>query len=416
MTTTLTRELIDKHGELVHELRDHLADVREGRAEDDTSADEKYDRIERELSAVEKQIRQARRLDEADELDREAREHSDRLVERSGGDPNAANSRAEAERELFRSMIQGEKREGDLWPVARRSVHPMADAESRDLEIKTANAGGETISTGFVDQLYDFMTEDTAIRRLGATVIRTATGNALTFPKVTAHSTAAKHLESIAITESDPTFDTMTLNAYKYGHLVQISHELETDTEVDLVGFLAMDAGRAIADKTGEQAIIGDGTDDPQGIDGVSTLGKTAASNSAITADELIDLQHAVINKYRRRAAWLMEDATLAAVRKLVGSDNNYLWRPGLAQGEPDTILGRPYDTDPNVSAIGSTNKSVFFGDWSTFYVRDVGSVRAERSAEFAFDQDLVTWRFLTRFDCDLIDTTGAIKHLAHPV
>jgi HK97 family phage major capsid protein len=105
-----------------------------------------------------------------------------------------------------------------------------------------------------------------------------------------------------------------------------------------------------------------------------------------------------------------MSDTAVAAARKLKDSTNQYLWQPGLVSGEPNAFLGRPLFTDPNVDAPGLSKKSVIFGDMSKYFIRDVAGVRVERSVDFAFQNDLVTWRFILRTDGDLIDTTGAVK------
>jgi len=106
----------------------------------------------------------------------------------------------------------------------------------------------------------------------------------------------------------------------------------------------------------------------------------------------------------------LFRDATAAAIRKLKDGEGQYLWQPSQQVGTPDRLLGFEVVTDPNVAATGVNNNSVAFGDFSTFYIRDVGAVRIERSDDFAFNADLVTWRGVLRTDSDLIDLTGSVK------
>jgi HK97 family phage major capsid protein len=87
------------------------------------------------------------------------------------------------------------------------------------------------------------------------------------------------------------------------------------------------------------------------------------------------------------------------------------VWQPGLTAGVPDTILGKPLYTDPNMPAVGAAAKSVLFGDFSTYFVRQVEAIRFERSDDYAFNTDLITYRAILRGDGDQVDTTGAIKH-----
>jgi len=104
-----------------------------------------------------------------------------------------------------------------------------------------------------------------------------------------------------------------------------------------------------------------------------------------------------------------MKDSTLKAVRKLKegGSSGQYLWQPGLQAGQPDTLMGRPVYTDPNIAAIGTGNRIVVFGDPRAFFVRIAGGVQVSRSDDYAFNTDLVTWRFVLRADSAVVDANG---------
>ena len=130
----------------------------------------------------------------------------------------------------------------------------------------------------------------------------------------------------------------------------------------------------------------------------------------APTADELIDLFFSVIPEYRRAGTWMMSDATWAGVRKLKDTTNRYLI-DRLGSGGELSILSRPVVIDTNVADTGVSAKSVLFADFSAYYIRDVRVLRVERSDDFAFGQDLVTFRALLRTDGDLVDSSGAIKH-----
>jgi HK97 family phage major capsid protein len=126
-------------------------------------------------------------------------------------------------------------------------------------------------------------------------------------------------------------------------------------------------------------------------------------------------LHYSVIAPYRASSAcyWLMRDATVANARKLKDSTGQYLWQPSLQMGAPDMFLGKPVLTDPNVAAVALSAKSVLFGDFSQYFVRLAGGVRFERSDDYAFNTDLVTFRALLRADGSLVDLTGALKFFA---
>jgi HK97 family phage major capsid protein len=287
----------------------------------------------------------------------------------------------------------------------------------RDLVKGTTTAGGNTVPTTFYGQLMAHLIEVSGILMAGPTVLNTASGETIEIPVTTAHSSAALTAEAAAISESDPAFGKRTLGAYKYAVLIQAATELLTDTGVDLEGYLAMQAGRALGNAFGVHAITGDGSSKPTGIITSASAGVTGGTGvvGAFTADNLIDLYYSVIAPYRNSTScgWLMRDATLGSARKLKDSQGQYLWQPSIQVGAPDMLLGKPVHTDPNVAAIALNAKSVAFGDISQYFVRMAGGVRFERSDDYAFNSDLVTFRAIIRADGLLVDQTGAVKLFA---
>mgnify|MGYP000146057118 FL=1 len=391
----------------VDSLLEKRANIWEGaKALLDTAAAEK-----RELSAEEEQS-YARMTEDLNTL----RAQADKLTEDAASAKAAEESlRALASqrqertgkdegKDELRSFLKGETREFVARPTAE---------EQRDLTKGTATAGGNTVPTSFYGQLWAHLI-DTANIVNYATVIRTDSGETLEIPTTTAHSSGALIAEGGTLTESDPAFAKRSLGAYKYALSIQVANELVKDTGVDLEGYLAMQAGRAVGNAMGVHLITGTGSSQPTGIMTSTTLGVTGGAGvvGAFTADNLIDLYYSVIAPYRnsRSAAWLAKDSTLATARKLKDTTNQYLWAPGLA-GAGDTILGKPVVTDPNVAAVALSAKSLAFGDLSAYHVRLAGGIRFERSDDFAFQSDLVTFRCIVRGDGILVDQSGAVKH-----
>jgi len=320
----------------------------------------------------------------------------------------------------LRSWLRGEtaSRSYDLRPETRTTG---------DLVKGTATAGGNTVKTSFYDRLVQHLIVNSGVLQANPTVLTTDGGEALQIPKTSTHSSSATIVaEAAALTANEPTFGQVTLNAYKYGFLMTVSHELLNDTSVDLEGYLAMQAGRALGNGFGAHLVNGSGSSQPNGVlianGGAGGLGKTGETVAqqgtggvigGIIADDLIDLFYSVIAPYRNSpsCSWLMQDATVGFVRKLKDGQGRYIWQPGLTAGAPDTILDKPLVTDPNMPAIGTGAKSVLFGDFSTYFVRRVEAIRFERSLDFHFDTDVVTFRTLLRGDGNQVDTTGALKY-----
>ena len=367
------------------------SEKREMSAEEDAN----FRKLNEDLDAIGKQIQAV--------TEREANEASVRALFDSvekGAQPAAPEGETFAER--FRKVANGET----------RGFNVTAE-EMRDLTKGTSTSGGATVPTGFYGQLWAHLIETAQLVNY-ATVITTAGGNPIVFPTTTAHSSAALIAENVSITESDPAFTSRTLSSYKYAVAFQAPTELLDDTGVDLEGYLAMQAGRAVGNALGADLVTGNGSSKPNGLFNNTTLGVTSGTGVAgvPTADNLIDLYYSVISPYRAssKAAWLMKDSTVAAVRKLKDTTNQYIWTPGLA-GAPDTILGKPLVTDPNVAATAINAKSIAFGDMAQYYVRIAGGMRFERSTDYAFGSDQVTFRCILRADGVLLDQTGAVKH-----
>lgn len=391
MSDMLTR-LLEKRANVWEQTKAHLDTVEAEGREFTGEADETYTKLNGELAGLDKRI-----SEEHDLAKRNAAAEEVRAQYEAAKPPIGEAKTGPTDEDILRSIVAGERR----------------SFEFRDLSKLSAGAGANTVATNFYGQLQEHMIENSAIRQTNVTVLTTDGGQDLQVPKTTTHPTAGIIAEAGSITESDAVFGQVTLGAFKYAFSTQVSTELETDTGVNLAEYLARIGGEALGNGSGAHFITGTGSGQPNGIVTASTLGVTGGAGvaGAFTADNLIDLYYAVISPYRKRGTWLMGDASLKMARKLKDAENQYLWAPGLVAGEPDTLLGRPVVNDTNVADPALGAKSIVFGDCSKYFVRDVKGVRVERSADFAFQNDLITWRFILRTDGDLIDTTGAVKH-----
>ena len=388
------KELHEKRNALVAEQRSFVENTPD--ADWNEEADATFQRMSAEIAAVEK-----RKADLEAMVQRDADITAAQAPALDAPAPAAENS----DTAQIRSLLRGEQRSITL------SGGP---AVKRDLSGGTTGAGGATVPISFYDQLVDHMIEVAAVMNAGATVLRTTSGEKIQVPVTTAHSSGALVAAGAPISESDPVFAQRDLDAFKYGVMVQVQRELIEDTAVDLLGYLAMQAGRAVGNAFGAHLATGTGSSQPAGIITDATVGVTGATGvtGAFTADNLIDLYYSVIAPYRMspQAAWLMDDTTVAAVRKLKDANDQYLWVAGLSADQPDMLLGKPIITDPNIATPAVGAKSVLFGDISRYMVRMVNDVRFERSDEFAFGNDLVSFRCLVRGDGVLADQTGAVK------
>ena len=390
MSNPLVENLIEERAKLwesMKELNDR--EIAEERSLD-ASEKEQWDKMNDRMSEIDSRVSELASVEEANKKSEEARA----IFEASAPAPVIKEEIAEpTDSEILRSMATGEVRSQNF--------------EKRDLT-KSGDAG--LVPQGFYDQIIAKLDENAVVRQF-ATVVNTASGEDIKFPQITAHSSASLVAEGGAIGESDPTSASVTLGAFKYAYLVQVSSELLADEGVDIEGFLANDIGRALGNGAGTDFAVGNGSSKPNGVMNASGTGVTCASATAITSDEVIDLYHSVTSPYRSNGAWIMNDATLKEVRQLKDSNNQYLWQPSLQLGNPAQLLGSPVATDPNIETIATAKKVMAFGDMSKYFIREAGGFQLDRSTDFAFSTDLVTFRAIYRADGDLLDT-NAVKRM----
>ena len=237
----------------------------------------------------------------------------------------------------------------------------------------TDSAGGYLVPTEYDSRLIEALEHENVIRSL-ATVIQTSGERKI---NVAASKPAASWVEENGeLVFGDATFDQVILDAYKLSVAVKVSEELLADNAYDLESFLINAFGKAIANAEEEAFIIGDGNAKPTGLLHATKggqIGVTAASATAITADEVIDLVYKLKRPYRTNAAFITSDSTLAAIRKLK-NDNGYLWQPALTSGEPDRLMGYPVYTSQFVPAIAAGQPVMAFGDLSYYNIGDRGA------------------------------------------
>jgi HK97 family phage major capsid protein len=296
-------------------------------------------------------------------------------------------------------------------------VRSLANGEVRSLVferrdvVKTST--GAPVPTSFYDQVI------AQARLVGpmldvSTVLNTAGGENLQIPSQAGWSTAAIVGEGTAINESDPTFNSfVTLGAYKYSFLVQLSRELIEDSGVDILSFLATQTGNELGFRVNDGLTTGSGTGAPAGIVVKSALGVTGGTgvSGAFTADNLIDLAYSLNGAARRLpgVGWMMNTKSLGAVRKLKDTAGYYIFSPALADGN-DQVLSFPVYENPAMVDAATTAKSVLFGHLPSYFVRMAGGLRLDRSDDYAFNADLVTFRATMRVDGNLPQTSH-IKH-----
>ncbi len=280
----------------------------------------------------------------------------------------------------------------------------------------TDSLGGFLVPQDFSNEL-DMATLFTGeVERL-AKKLNTAGGALLDYPTINDTATdAGLTAEAAAVTVQDMTFANAQLSAYNYASQVRVSMQLLQDNAFDLNAFLAEAMGERIARATNAAFTTGTGSSQPQGIVAGSTLGNTAASATAIAADDILDLIHSIDPSYRNKASFglMAHDNVIAAIRALgLGSANDFpIFIPSMEAGQPDKLFGyNIYYNNDMESAITTGKKTLLAADFSKFVVRSAGGVQMVRLNERYMDELEVGFVSYARKDSKVLDSR-AVKHL----
>ena len=440
---TKVDELKDKRAGLIAKQREIIdKSWKEGRNGNFNSDEETtYQKIETDISGIEAQIKREQELWRREVELNAPRQNPQvepsipvamqkRVEEADQKIHPILRAHTKAAQIAFENLVQGRSTK-QLSPEESQTVEKVNSAgerfirygsgaltpdEKRDLSVGNATAGGSLVPTDMAAQVLVYERAFGVMRQL-SNVFSTSTGDTFNLPRVTSFGTSGWVAEGNAFTESDPGLGSVSFSAYKGTHIAQISEELLQDSAFDVIALLSRIFGQNLGVLQNNAFVTGNGTGRPTGIANNVTSGVTLASNIAVTANELVDLFHSILPAYRVNGNWIMNDATIAAIRKLVtgvSGDKTFLWQPGLTAGAPDTLLGRPVSADPDVPAMANSAKSAYFGDFRAgYWIRDVGSLYVQRLNELYAGTGQIGFRVWQRVDGKQVDAL-AIKCMSN--
>lgn len=329
--------------------------------EDDTT----YSKMEHDLDSLTNEIKRMERRDAIEaELNKPVNQPITEAPERAASlKPDKVGRASDAYKEDFDRHLRG-----------KVLVHNVL-SEGVDAD------GGYLVPEDFERNIVMALEEENVIRSLAKVI---TTQHERKIPVATGHSTAQWTAENAAYTESNPTFGQKQIDAFKLTDLCRVSVELLQDSAFDIEDYLMKEFARAFGIAEEEAFCVGTGTNQPTGIFTANggTVGVTAAANNAITADELISLVYALKSPYRRNAKFLMNDATISAIRKLKDLNGAYLWQPSLQAGQPDRLLGYDLYTSPYVPTMAAGALTVAFGDFKNYWIGDRAGRTVQRLNE----------------------------------
>jgi HK97 family phage major capsid protein len=338
---------------------------------------QKIERIEADIEARDAAISTAQKVAE-----REARaiEAASEFTPVATADSN--------ENDVIRALASGAKRSHEFARESRAALVP----------------GANTVGTSFYDQVFQ-VAALVGPMLTTSEVFRTNSGENLVIPTVTALSTSASTSAGSAISESNPTFSSITLGATKYAALVSVSNELLADAGFDISTYIATQLGTSLGIATNTAL-----TTSLNSAAGSVVTGGTGVAGVA-TYENIVDLVYGIAAGARvlPGLGFMASRTGIAGMRKLKDTAGTYIWNDmkTAIDGQPASLLGYPVYENPDVAATGVGNKSILFGHLPSFKVRVAGGIQVAQSSDYAFNTDVTTFRGIIRVD-------GGLTHATH--
>lgn len=284
--------------------------------------------------------------------------------------------------------------------------------------------GGYTVATEYFRQLTEAMKLFGGIRNV-ATVIQTGTGAQMNFPTADATSEIGEIVgQNAAATLGETTFGNISMDVYKYSSKkIAVPFELIQDSMFDIEGYINTLLQIRLGRITAQHFTTGTGTSQPRGVVTGATSGKvgTTGQTTSVIYDDLVDLEHSVDPVYRvgPKVGFMMNDSTLKVIRKIKDAEGRPIFVPGYEQGNPggapDRLLGKPIFISQEVASMAANAKSILYGDFSRYMIREVMDLTLFRMADSNFILNgQIGFVAFNRQGGNLVDVGGAIKYYAN--
>ena len=340
------------------------------------------------------------------------------------------NAETDAIRNAVEKKSHDQKRPDHLnafWKLMKNGEKLMTPEEwgvlRNTMSVGTASQGGYTVPTEVATSVADALKAYGGMRSV-AEVFRTASGNDINFPTSDGTSETGELIgENTTATGADPSFGVVTLKTYKFSSkVVAVPFELLQDTSIDMEGFIRSRLATRLGRVTNTYFTTGTGTAQPNGIVTAAGSGKvgTTGQTATVIFEDLVDLVHSVDPAYRAlgNCRFMMNDASLKVIRKLKDSQGRPIFLPGydgLAGPMPDTLLGYPITINQDVATMAANAKSILFGDFSYYKIRDAMDMQMFRFDDSAYIKlgqiGFLAWM---RSGGNFVDVGGAVKYYAN--
>ena len=317
---------------------------------------ETYDRMEKEITDLTKEI---------DRLNRQA------VIEAQLNQPTSAplSNMPTSTGEKVKKGRASDQYAKDMLTAMRTNFHQVSDILQEGVDAD----GGYLVPEEWDSRLIDVLNEENIMRGL-ATQITTSGEHKINIAG--AKPTAAWIEEGGALQFTDAKFGQKILDAHKLHVAVKVTEELLYDSMFDLASYITTQFGIAIANAEEDAFLNGDGKGKPTGLFDETNGGTVAKTltGTKLSTDDVLDLVYALKRPYRKKASFIMNDQTLAALRKLKDNNGAYIWQPSYQAGEPDRLLGYAVHTSAFAPELAAGKPVMAFGDYSYYNIGDRGT------------------------------------------
>lgn len=403
----------EKRNDLARSARNHWEKHQNNWGAKDGENQKVMDKIYGELDILDSEIENEQRL-----LNMEA---EDKVTKGARAERGAMAGRSEEEQTLL------EKKAWDSW--ARKGAQGMTPDEREifnTLSTTTNSQGGYTVPTTVSSRLIDALKWYGGMRPV-AEIMRTTSGENINFPTSDGTAETGEIVsQNSSASSTDPSFGVKTVGSFVFSSMiVTVPWELLQDTVIDLEAFILKRLSQRLGRIQNTKFTVGAGTTEPFGVvtDATSGTVGTTGQTTTIISDDLVNLEHSVDFAYRQlgNCRWMMHDSSLKVIKKLKDSQNRPLWLPGIgidtggiAGKVPNTLLGYEYQINNDIATMAANAKSVLFGDFSFYLIREVFDIRMLRFDDSAYaSKHQVGFLAFARADGKLLDT-NAVKYYAN--
>ncbi|WP_159917865.1 phage major capsid protein [Pantoea sp. 18069] len=369
------------------------------------------DAVLNEIEAIDGEINRENRLNQVAGDERAEHEAAMNAAAGTGADPKNPEAGA------LRAMLKG-----GLSNLSDEQRNAMRARQTGDIQgamsTTTGSEGGYTVATEFSRTLLEAMKQMGGVRAV-ASAIQTATGAQMLFPTADATAEEGEIVgQNASVSTGETTFGQASLDVYKYSSKsIALPFELLQDSFIDIEAYIKSLLALRLGRIQNRHQTVGTGVGQPPGLIMRAAVGKTGATGqtTVVTYDDLVDLEHSVDPIYRSRAGWMFHDDTLKVLRKIKDGQGRPIFTPGYEQGNPggapDRLMNRAININQNMAPMAANAKSIAYGDFSKYLIRDVMDVTLFRMTDSKYtEKGQVGFLAFCRSGGNLLDVGGAVK------